>query len=417
MCAWNLGGDGIAAIDDGKSALACTPRLPALPSAESPHGEPSSLGGGRFRLGLSAGHGHFGDVWQARLMSSNQRYVLKRVSASAGPAALRAAAREAFFGATLKMPSAARFVENFTVSNDTWLVFHHGGSSLAAMLYSIAESAQLASVPAGGLAVLSPSPWWREQRASASGSAQLRAIWRGVLRALADAHALGIAHRDVKPGNVLVDGAGAVRLCDWGSAISDTALEGNLYNPAPSAAEETEAYAPPEAKFGGVSWHSRMKTADAISFDIFSAGVLGLELLCLGTPDVFQPHTKILKAERIRALAAAAGGLMGVARDYEAALRAFASLCVQPPQVGAALADAETCSERSLLALLRFRDPAAGGQALSPWGLRLIRRMLSWDPLDRPSAAKALRHAFFRDAGGGFPCADGTDAEWQDDCL
>lgn len=39
-----------------------------------------------------------------------------------------------------------------------------------------------------------------------------------VLSALAAAHAAGVVHRDVKPGNVLVDDQGRVRLADFGSA-------------------------------------------------------------------------------------------------------------------------------------------------------------------------------------------------------
>lgn len=41
-----------------------------------------------------------------------------------------------------------------------------------------------------------------------------------VLAALAHAHAKGVVHRDVKPGNVLVDAAGDARLCDFGIARS-----------------------------------------------------------------------------------------------------------------------------------------------------------------------------------------------------
>lgn len=41
---------------------------------------------------------------------------------------------------------------------------------------------------------------------------------RGVLSALAHLHSLGIAHRDVKPANVMYDWEGEVKLIDLGTA-------------------------------------------------------------------------------------------------------------------------------------------------------------------------------------------------------
>jgi len=55
-------------------------------------------------------------------------------------------------------------------------------------------------------------------RAGPLPQAQVRAVLEGVLRALTLAHDRGILHRDVKPGNVLVTGDGAVKVTDFGMA-------------------------------------------------------------------------------------------------------------------------------------------------------------------------------------------------------
>jgi serine/threonine protein kinase len=72
------------------------------------------------------------------------------------------------------------------------------------------------------------------------------------------------------------------------------------------------------------------------------------------------------------------------------------------------------------MAQLTARDPVGLGLP-SVWALRLIRRLLSWDPSDRPTAEEALGHAFFRDGegdgndGGDGAAANGVDDDDDDD--
>ena len=66
-------------------------------------------------------------------------------------------------------------------------------------------------------------------------------VLQGSLLGLAAAHRRGVVHRDYKPENVLIDGAGASKLTDFGIA----ARAGDRAIPA-----GTLAYAPPE-QFGG----------------------------------------------------------------------------------------------------------------------------------------------------------------------
>ena len=60
-----------------------------------------------------------------------------------------------------------------------------------------------------------------------------------------------------------------------------------------------------------------------------------------------------------------------------------------------------------MVQVLAARDPTRRGLP-STVGLRLLRSLLSWNPAARPSAAEALRHAFFTvdlDKQSHFKCA------------
>ena len=99
-----------------------------------------------------------------------------------------------------------------------------------------------------------------------------------VLSALAEAHANGIVHRDVKPGNVLVDDAGNARLCDFGVARYHADARTRLT--ATGSSLGTLLYMAPEQR---VDAHR----ADLTS-DLYSVGTLLYRLLSDATPvDLF----------------------------------------------------------------------------------------------------------------------------------
>lgn len=95
---------------------------------------------------------------------------------------------------------------------------------------------------------------------------------RGVIEALAVCHREGLVHRDVKPGNVLVDASGRSVLTDFGlatafathmrTAVQRTSSTGFFLG--------TPRYAPPEA------WENGAATP---AWDVYSLGVIMYELL------------------------------------------------------------------------------------------------------------------------------------------
>ncbi|HEX5188591.1 MAG TPA: protein kinase, partial [Streptosporangiaceae bacterium] len=100
-------------------------------------------------------------------------------------------------------------------------------------------------------------------------------IMAGVLSGLAAAHDAGLAHRDVKPENVLLTTSGAVKVADFGLARS---VAGAVQTKG-GMIIGTAAYLAPEQVSGGIS--------DART-DVYAAGIMLFELLT-----GMQPHTGV----------------------------------------------------------------------------------------------------------------------------
>jgi tetratricopeptide (TPR) repeat protein/tRNA A-37 threonylcarbamoyl transferase component Bud32 len=122
------------------------------------------------------------------------------------------------------------------------------------------------------------------------------ALFRAICAAVAHAHRQLIVHRDIKPGNVLVDADGHPKLLDFGIAkvLEDTAGEDRT---ATGVRFLSTAYAAPEQAAGGL-----VTTAA----DVYQLGVLLFELLAGGRHHAFASSTR--PALRLASARQQAGG-------------------------------------------------------------------------------------------------------------
>ena len=204
---------------------------------------------GRYRLVSALGSGAMGVVWQARDERLHRTVAIKqlllpvRSSGSEGDEAAGRAMREARITARLHHPHAIAVYD----------VVEHEGQPCLIMEYLASRS--LATV-LSAQGVLLP--------------AEIASIGSQVASALAAAHAAGIVHRDIKPGNVLLADDGTAKITDFGisHAVGDVTVT------ATGLLVGTPAYLAPEVAQG----HSA-----GFSSDVFSLGAT-LYTALEGTP-------------------------------------------------------------------------------------------------------------------------------------
>jgi eukaryotic-like serine/threonine-protein kinase len=97
-----------------------------------------------------------------------------------------------------------------------------------------------------------------------------RDIWRDVLDALAHAHASGVIHRDIKPGNILLAARNAL-VSDFGIARAIEAAGEQAIETTPGLTIGTPAYMAPEQVTGDKDADHRV--------DIYAAGLVMYEML------------------------------------------------------------------------------------------------------------------------------------------
>jgi serine/threonine-protein kinase len=201
--------------------------------------------GGRYALGALLGAGGMGQVYRARDRVLQRTVAVKVLSAAATEDRELVArfGREARAAAALNHPNIVAVFDSGADGDLQYLVMEYvQGQSLAGLLRQEG--------------VLDPG------RAAEVG--------RQVCQALTAAHAAGLVHRDITPGNVLVDPVGVVKLADFGiaklAAATTMTGEGMLLG--------TAAYLAPEQAQG--------RAVDGRS-DLYSLGCV-LYALVTGAP-------------------------------------------------------------------------------------------------------------------------------------
>ena len=225
---------------DGSPASAVTRYATLVCSAPVPSARWPAIPG--YEILGELGRGGMGVVYKAWQLSLKRVVALKVVRAGAGPEDLARFRTEAEAAARLRHPGIVPIHEVGEAAGQPYLTLEYvEGGSL---------SKRLDGTP------------WQGRRAAA--------LVRALAEAVQHAHQQGVVHRDLKPGNVLLDGEGRARVSDFG--LAKLLQGGSDEHTRTGAVLGTPCYMSPEQASGRAH-----ETGPAT--DVHALGVLLYELL------------------------------------------------------------------------------------------------------------------------------------------
>ena len=226
-----------------------SPRTPRITPSSNPLTSSDSIGGGRFtpgqiiaeryRVVALAGRGGMGEVYRAEDLKLSQVVAIKFLpeTLSQDAAALARFHAEVRTARQVSHPNVCRVFDIGEADGILFLTMEYvDGEDLASVVRRIGR--------------LSPD--------------KASEVARQICAGLAAAHERGVIHRDLKPANVMLDGAGKIRIADFGLASIAASIKGA------EARAGTPAYMAPEQLSG------REVTTKS---DIYSLGLILYEIL------------------------------------------------------------------------------------------------------------------------------------------
>ncbi len=255
------------------AALACWELSTESGARPDPHRVGRGLRIGRYQLLERIGRGRQADVWRAlQTEPVVEEVALKVLSVASSDHRRRAQLRrEAERGARLDDPALLPVHEFGEADGMLFIAMPLvEGCTLAQIIYQRKQARDdRGPADAHRLALATEEDY----------TERVLALIARIARALAGAHAAGIAHRDVKPSNILIEGGprGSAYLCDFGLARDlDVATPAQLRDGAGSP-----LYMAPERLL--------RQPADEIRGDVYALGVTLFEALLLVPPRSVPP--------------------------------------------------------------------------------------------------------------------------------